>query len=250
MFKAISFRPATARAFARLYHSVDHPVSNQIINPKSIESIILTGSLKHIPTYGFSSNCVTQAIRELKYPDSTHSVLTSSSTGTLEFQLMLHWLKVQRQRLEDHVMDPKSEFHSIANEYDRVSYLIKKRLSYNEPIVGQLSGGLSQLVAPYNMPQSLEELHSLSDDIAYYAGDASNDFAWYSKRAGFSSIYVSSELYMLQDTSAGFKNTMEFVDNKVKGLNGLGGVYSDVEQWGVFNAMGLINLIKSQLLRG
>ena len=51
------------------------------------------------------------------------------------------------------------------------------------------------------MNQSLDELHNLSDDIAFYAGDTSNDFAWYSKRLGFSSIYVSSEVFMLQDTS-------------------------------------------------
>lgn len=250
MFKQVRAYIPKARG-VRFYHSVDHPTSNLIVNPDSIESTILTNSLKHIPKYGFNSYCITKSIQDLKYPDSIHSVLTSNADGkSLEFQLMLHWLRIQRSKLHEHIMDPASEFHSIENEYERVSYLIKQRLQYNEPIIKKLSYGLSQLSTPYNLSQSLEELHNLSDDIVYYAGDESNDFAWYTKRAGVSSIYVASELYMLLDTSDNFKNTKEFVENRVKGFDHLGGVYNNVEQWGAFNAIGLVNLVKSQWMRG
>lgn len=252
MFKPLA-RPSFIRSVAvrRSYHSIDHPSSNIIVNPKAMESIILSKSLTYIPEFGFDSRCITQAIRELKYPDSLQSAISSSPSGnSLEFQLMLHWLKIQRQNLQDHVLDPKSEFNSITGEYERAAYLVNKRLEYNQPIIHQLSSGLSQLVAPYNLNQSLDELHNLSDDIAFYAGDMSNDFAWYSKRLGLSTIYVSSEVFMLQDTSKDFINTKEFVDHKIKGFSDMGSAYNDAEQWGTFNAIGLVNLIKSQLLRG
>lgn len=252
MFKSIT-RPSLrySSILRRGYHSIDHPSSNIIANPKSMESIILTKALTYIPEFGFDSQCITHSIRDLKYPDSLQSALSSSPTGnSLEFQLMLHWLKIQRQNLQTHVLDPKSDFNSITDEYERAAYLINKRLEYNQPIINRLSSGLSQLIAPYNLNQSLEELHNLSDDIAFYAGDNSNDFAWYSKRLGLSSIYVSSEVFMLQDTSADFAHTKKFVEDKVQGFSGLGDAYNDVEQWGAFNAISLVNLIKSQIARG
>lgn len=188
----------------------------------------------------------------MSYPDSLQSLITAGG-NSLEFELVLHWLKTQRQELERYVIDPAAlvEFHGLKDEYDRVGHLMKRRLLANGPILAGLKqSGLSQLVVPGNIPQSMEELHNLSDDIAFYAGDKSNDFAWYSKRMGLSAIYVSSELFMLQDSSEGFKRTQEFVDEKVKGLKGLGWAYNSVEEWSMFNAISMVNLIKSQLLRG
>lgn len=235
----------------RSYHSISHPTSNNIINSQTIESKIFNKSLEYIPEHGFNSICITNAIRDLQYPDSLTSLLTSSNKGTLGFQLILYYLKFQRSKLiNEEILNPDSSFHKIPNEYQRVSYLLNKRLQSNAPYIKKLDSGLAQLIIPYNLSQSLEELHNLSDDISYYSGDVSNDFAWYSKRFGISSIYVTSELYMLNDTSENFAKTNEFVNNKVEEFEKLGDSYNNVEQWTLFNGMSLINLIKSQLLRG
>jgi ubiquinone biosynthesis protein COQ9 len=237
----------TGTTLARCYHSQSH--SSPIVNPKSIESTILTSALPLIPSHGFTQRSITEAIRSMNYSDSLLSALTASGSSP-ELQLMLHWLKFQRQQLETYVNDPESEFHSITDEYDRVAHLIKKRLEYNVPVVDHLANGIGQLVVPYNLNQGLDELHNLSDDIAFYAGDKSNDFAWYSKRMAFSSVYVLAELYMLQDSSKEFAKTWEFVEEKVNDVKEMGGWYNDVEQWGVFNAISMVNLVKSQLVRG
>lgn len=257
MFKSIRPRAVIGgrlmlpRVIPRLYHSQDHASSNNIVDSQSIESIVFNKSMENVPRFGFDSLSITQAIRDLGYPDSLESGLTGLSNGNnLDFQLMLYWLKSSRQRLVEDVLGGDSEFHKISNEYERVKYMINKRLEYNQPIISKLGHGMSLLVVPYNIPQSIEELHNLSDDIAYYSGDLSNDFAWYSKRFSFSSVYVSSELYMLQDSSENFEKTKEFVNNKVDEVKNLGYAYNSVEQWSIFNAFLLINLIKSQLLRG
>lgn len=248
MFKS-AVKRVLLKPVKRSYHSIDHPVSNLIYNPKSVESIILTKSFDHVPTLGFNINSITQAVRDMKYSDSLVSAITGNPSGNSpELQLVLHWFKWKRQELV--TLAESEEFANIHGEYERAAYLIKKRLELNAPVVGQLSQGLGHLVLPYNLSQGLEELYNLADDITYYAGDKSNDFAWYSKRAGIASIYVSSELFMLQDSSLGFKHTKDFVDEKVNGLRGLGSAYNDVEQWGFFNAISLVNLIKSQLVRG
>lgn len=233
----------------RLYHSVSHP--NIIVNHNAPESKLLSKAISHIPTHGFQRQCIDLAVRDMNYPDSMQSLISANPLNLLpEFQLTLFWLKLQRQRLFEHVLDPELAFHEILDEYDRAAYLLQKRLEYNEPIQHHLTQALSQLVLPYNWGHSLEELHSLLDDIAFYAGDMSNDTAWYAKRLLLSSIYVKLELYMCQDTSAGFANTYDYVRSSVEGVRSLGDTYSAVEQWSFFNAVSLFNLVRSQLARG
>ena len=243
--------PRSFRCPIRRYWSFDHPASNKIIKEGSLESLILSKALKHIPTFGFTSKCVLNASRELNYSDSVLSVFSSSPSGkSIEFQLVLYWLKSQRQKLRDSIMDRNSDFHAIKEEADKAEFLIDQRLEYNESVKEHLTAAMAQLVTPYNWDLALEELRDLGDDIAYYSGDLSNDFAWYTKRAGYSSIYVSSELYMLQDTSKNLSDTREFVHNKVQGFHELGNAYNDAEEWGIFTSISLLNLIKSQLSRG
>ncbi|EMG49277.1 COQ9 Ubiquinone biosynthesis protein COQ9 [Candida maltosa Xu316] len=241
----------TIPSLVRTYYSTDHINSNVIVNESTIDSQILNQSIKYIPEYGFNSKCITKAIHDLKYPDSLHSVITMKGKDPA-LVLILYWLRLQRAKLEKYVNDPETSksFHELTDEYQRLSHLIKVRLSYNVPVLGKLHEGLSQLVVPFNLSDGMNEIYELSDDLAFYAGDKSNDFSWYSKRLGVSTIYVSSELYMLNDKTRGFENTRKFVDDKVADLKKLGNGYNDVEQWLAFNGISLINLIKSQLTRG
>lgn len=235
-------------AAPRAYHSVSHP--NTIVNPKLPESILFTKAIAHIPQSGFSRESISAAVADLGVLDAIQLAVSASSRHSPEFLLVLFWLKHSRQRLWDHVSDPKLEFHAIRNEYDRAAYLIKTRLAYNRPVAARLHEALSQLVLPYNLAAALEELHNLSDDVAFYAGDDSHDLAWYAKRFALLSIYVKSELFMTQDKSVDFSRTDDYVDSSVASLKAMGAGYNAVEQWSVFTAILTVNLIKSQLARG
>lgn len=246
----IGFSRFLAPRAIREYHSTHHKASNIIVNSKSPESILLTKAIEHIPKLGFTKASIDAAVTDLGYLDSIQSIVTASSSHSPEFSLVLFWIKFQRQRLYNELLDPNLTFHEVKDEYDRVLYLINKRLLYNEPVIGLLFQALAQLITPYNMGASLEELHNLSDDVAFYAGDMSNDSAWYAKRLLFSSIYVKSELYMLQDSSENFERTQRFVESCVSNVKAAGASYNSVEQWTFFNAISLVNLVKSQLARG
>lgn len=238
------------RGLSRGYHSISHPSSNVIVNKKTPEAILFTKALEHVPKLGFTKKAVNAAVAELQYLDSIQSAVSASSSHTTEFLLVKFFLKLQRQNLCDQVLDPKLPFHKIPDEYSRASFLINQRLRLNIPVINELSGALGQLVTPYNIPLALEELHNLSDDVAFYAGDMSNDSAWYAKRLLLSSIYVKSELYMLQDKSDDFTRTKDFVESSVASVKAMGSAYNAVEQWTAFNAISMVNLIKSQLARG
>lgn len=238
------------RPASRLYHSVSHPASNAIIRAKLPETALLTKAVSLIPQYGFTQRSIDAAVKEMGLSDAIQTVLTSSPKNySPEAALTLFWLKYQRQKLHDMVMDPEAEFHKIRDEYDRAAYLLKTRLDFNKPVALHLKQALGQLVLPYNWPGSLEELHNLSDDIAFYAGDSSNDSAWYTKRLSFSTVYVKSELFMLQDSSPDFARTHRYVEDSIRNMKQAGDAYNAVEQWSVFNAISLWNLIRSQAAR-
>jgi ubiquinone biosynthesis protein COQ9 len=66
---------------------------------------------------------------------------------------------------------------------------------------------LAIMSLPQNVGSALTELHKLSDEIWYLAGDRSVDFSWYTKRATLSTVYASTELFMTTDKSENFKDT-------------------------------------------
>lgn len=234
----------------RAYHSTSHPASNLIVNKNSPQGILFTKALNYIPRYGFSQEAISFAVADINYLDSIRSAVSATSHHSPEFLLVLFWLKYQRQKLYDYALQEASEFHKIGDEYDRAARLLKERLQYNEPVIGHLSEALSRLILPYNWHLSLRELHCLSDDIAFYAGDESNDSAWYAKRFFLSTIYVKSELFMILDSSPNFGRTKQFVDENIATMRTLGYSYTSVEQWAIFDAISLVNLIRSQMSRG
>lgn len=238
------------RSMVRTYHSTSHTASNLIINKGSPEGILFTKALDHVPTFGFTKKAINAAVADVGYLDSIQSAVLASSRHSPELLLILFWLKFQRQKLHDQISQSSSAFHNLNDEYGRAAWLLKERLTYNEPIIPHLSDALARLVIPYNWQLAMDELHNLSDDIAFYAGDESNDSAWYAKRFLLSTIYVKSELFMLLDSSPQFERTQKFVDESVASMQTLGYSYNSVEQWAVFNAISTVNLIKSQLTRG
>ena len=76
--------------------------------------------------------------------------------------------------------------------------------------------------------QGLKQLGQFVDDIWFYAGDRSIDMSWYSKRATLAAIYLSTELYMMEDKSPGFVDTYAFLDRRFEDIRQLGKSKSQV----------------------
>ena len=100
-----------------------------------------------------------------------------------------------------------------------------------------------------NVPASLSELHALSDEIWYLAGETSVDTSWYTKRASLAAVYASSELFMTTDTSKDFTETEEFLDRRLDDARNLGALASGAGQFAGFWAGSAINLMRSWGMR-
>ena len=100
-----------------------------------------------------------------------------------------------------------------------------------------------------NIPTSLKELHALSDEIWYLAGDTAVDFSWYTKRASLAGIYASSEMFMTTDTTADFSATDEFLNRRLKDAQILGGTVGGFTQYVGFWTGNSVNLARSWGMR-
>ena len=58
-------------------------------------------------------------------------------------------------------------------------------------------------------------INHLVDEIWYMAGDRSTDINWYTKRGLLKTVYISTELYMLQDKSHNHEQTWKFLERRI-----------------------------------
>lgn len=100
-----------------------------------------------------------------------------------------------------------------------------------------------------NIPASLREIHALSDEIWYLAGDTSVDTSWYTKRASLAAIYASSELFATTDTSPNYTATEEFLDRRLEAVQEAGSTITGLSQFVGFWAGSSLNLARSWGLR-
>jgi ubiquinone biosynthesis protein COQ9 len=194
---------------------------------------ILDLALKKVPEEGFEK-ALLSGIREAGYSDATHSLFPKGS-----FNLIQYHLQTQREKLATVSASPEGE------KGDKLSILVKQRLIGNTCLGSKLGEALSIMMLPKNLPESVEELHALSDEICYLANDRSNGFNWYAKRGSLSAVYSASELFMSQDLSTDYRDTMRFVDRRLEEMNGMGYAINSTDEWLTFNGIAAINVIKS-----
>ncbi len=93
------------------------------------------------------------------------------------------------------------------------------RLSLIQPYIKHWPKAMAiQSFYPANALQSIENLLRLCDEVWYQLGDTSTDFNWYSKRLTLALMFKSTELFMIQDTSENFTETVKFLDSRFNDL--------------------------------
>ncbi len=233
----------TPRVFNSIknYHSTEHPDEFPYT---SEESAIYNSALLHVPSEGFTDMALIKGARDKGYNDGLRAMFENGAAD-----LIFYHLRTRRLALLDTIKANEEEFMS-KSEVDRTTYLINERLKYNVPYLSKMKDGLALMTQPKNLTASIWELQQLADTIAFYAGDKSNDFSWYSKRFAIAGTYSASELFMLNDKSADFQDTRNFVERRIKNANTVESMVDNTQEWLTFNTYATLNLIRSQLVRG
>ncbi|KAL1981807.1 hypothetical protein VTN96DRAFT_2145 [Rasamsonia emersonii] len=242
--------PSTATQIpstARCYHSHFHPPlpTHEYTNS---QTAILSAALEHIPEHGFTKEALTLGARDVGFLDVSLQLFERQ-----EMDLILFWLASRRGLLRAKVEN--GLFEKMKNEGDnasrelsvdeKVRILLLERLRMNEKIIHRWQDALALMSFPSNIPLALSELHSLSSDILYLAGDTSIDASWYTKRLSLSTIYASAEVVMTQDPSPKFSATEAFVNRRIQDNKAIGEKLADVKSYLGFLASTAVGLGRS-----
>ena len=80
---------------------------------------------------------------------------------------------------------------------------------------------LRVLAQPHNAPLAARLLYETVDAIWYAVGDESTDFSFYTKRGILAGIYATTTLYWLEDRSANFTDTRDFLERRLAEIGAL-----------------------------
>ncbi|KAI8391818.1 rpsU-divergently transcribed protein [Radiomyces spectabilis] len=179
---------------------------------------MLKATLPFVPSHGWSMESIALGAKSLGYPSVAHGVFPGGEAGLIDA-----FLKDCRRefvaRIAELQASGKLEGLSMT---EKVRELTAMRLMMMKPYIRRWPEALAVMGRPSNVSSSLLHLGEIADDVWYYAGDRSPDMRWYSKRASLSAIYSATEVYMTQDISPNYQETLRFLDRRLNDAAWLG----------------------------
>ncbi|BES96176.1 ubiquinone biosynthesis protein COQ9 [Nesidiocoris tenuis] len=178
---------------------------------EGIKKQILETSLTYVSLHGWSKETISAGAESLGYPGVIHGMFPRGGVELVEYfyKTSNHTLA---QRMAAETQDSEREKRSTKVF---ITKAIEERLRMIGPYIDHWPEALGLMSLPPNIPTSLANLLTLVDDICYYAGDKDVDLKWYGKRIALAGIYKTTELYLLQDSSADNVETWRFLERRM-----------------------------------
>lgn len=227
----------------RWYHSYDHPPPPAF---NALETTILESSLPHIPVHGFTQTTLSLGARDAGYLDASKNLFPKGAYSLIHYHLVKQRLALAHQT---HLLRPPNPDEKPLSIAGRVKVLTWTRLMGNEAIIHRWQEALALMAQPSNLPTSISELSSLSDEIWFLAGDTSVDSSWYTKRTSLSTIYAATELFMTTDKSSNFTETKNFMNRRFEDVHAVGSAVGSIGQWVGSTAYAGLNVLRSKGMR-
>lgn len=171
---------------------------------------VLRAALVHVPKLGWSEAAMVAGAKDVGLSPAIVGVFPRKEAALVEFFMddCLH-------NLLDYIESHEDELTKMLLQ-ERLTKLIQCRLERQAPLISRWAQALSIQAKPANVPTSFKQRAVLVDDIWHAVGDHSSDVDWYAKRGILAAVYAATELYMLTDSSPGFRDTWSFLQRRVK----------------------------------
>lgn len=98
---------------------------------------------------------------------------------------------------------------------DKVAFAVRARLELLTPHREAMRQLALWYALPHHVPEAMRNLGKLTDAIWQAAGDTSQDYNFYTKRALLGGVIKATTLYWLQDDSDGQTATWAFLDRRI-----------------------------------
>uniref|UniRef100_A0A7N0UXR6 Ubiquinone biosynthesis protein n=1 Tax=Kalanchoe fedtschenkoi TaxID=63787 RepID=A0A7N0UXR6_KALFE len=170
---------------------------------------VLEASLAYVNKFGWSEEAMIAGAREVGLSPSIIGSFQRKEAALVEF-----FMDLCLERLSDRV-DTDGEIKNLILS-ERIAKLVRTRLEMQSPYISKWPQALSIQAQPSNVATSLKQRAELVDEIWHVVGEEASDVDWYVKRTILGGIYSATEIYMLTDNSAGFKDTWSFLHNRMR----------------------------------
>lgn len=169
---------------------------------------LMDAALRHVPFDGWTWVAIDAAARDLGmdppearrlYPGGPAELIRAFS-GEADRRML-----VELERMDLASMKVR----------DKVTMGVRLRLEAVAAHREAVRRALTVFAMPQNAADGLRCLYRTVDAIWYAAGDTATDYNFYTKRALLCGVYSSTLLYWLNDKSADFSASWEFLDRRI-----------------------------------
>lgn len=190
---------------------------------KAAEEII-EKALAHVPFDGWTMPVLAKAAVEAGYKKT--DVVRVFPGGAIE--AVDEYCRITDRKMLEGIASYNLETMKIR---ERIVTAIRLRLE----LQAANREAVRKVVAMHNMPfyahRGLRALYETVDNIWYAIGDTSTDFNFYTKRLTLAAVYSSTLIVWLNDSSAGFASTWEFLDRRIEDVMRFEKLKKTVKSW-------------------
>jgi len=185
---------------------------------EEIKTELLDAALVEVLTYGWNKSAITAAATKLGHPS-----VVAGLVGGVE-EVVLHHISKSNRQLDAWMVDEVARLTSGGSRLPIGKFIrscVVQRLSFNIPYLeaGLWAQGVALVAQPPWAGRGVELGQEVCDDIWHRAGDTSSDMNWYTKRVTLGMVMAATEVFMVQDTSEGFRDTWDFLDRRLEDLS-------------------------------
>lgn len=172
---------------------------------------LVLAALAHIPFDGWSLRALHHAAQDCGFDASVPQRLFPH--GVID--AVEHFTRLADARMAD---DAQALLTDADKVRDRLFKIIQARLMRWQDHKEAVRRALSVYALPTNLTRAAAATARTADAIWRAAGDRSNDFNWYTKRASLTGIYAATLLYWLDDTTEESVDTWDYLHRRLDGM--------------------------------
>ena len=175
---------------------------------QAIRDRILVAALAHVAFDGWTRRTLKAGVKDAGM--SPDMALRAFASGIPD--LVDHWADWADRRMLD---DLAAQDLAAMRIRDRITAAVKARLQVMDPHPEAARRLFAYLALPPNVPLAARLTWRTVDVMWYAAGDDASDFNYYTKRGLLASVYTTTALYWLADTSDGHADTWAYLDRRI-----------------------------------
>ncbi|KAJ2519833.1 Ubiquinone biosynthesis protein coq9, mitochondrial [Coemansia sp. RSA 1937] len=175
----------------------------QPTDEQKVRGLILNHALTKFNQLGWTPAAIEQAATDLNYPPTT--VLAYNGMPLIKHFMFDALNKTSIDQL-----------HEFKTPIDRIRCLCRVRLRQTQPYIRHWHDAFLQMMEPKYELAAASWFFTLATRMWEMSGDQSLQIDWDRKRAVLADVYVATELYMCEDTSADFGDTWKYLDEAIE----------------------------------